>query len=79
MDELSKERGLDWSISHPYLEDGADWFVVARLQLHMTAILELLDIVAPPQDPVTPCWNTALSASGKEGKTFRDCRPIQTS
>lgn len=50
--------------SYPDFKEGADRFVVARLQVHVTPVFELLDTVAPPQDSVTPSWHTTLSTAG---------------
>lgn len=46
--------------SHPDNKEGADGFVVTSLQLHVTPVLELLDVVTPPKDSVTPSWDTTL-------------------
>lgn len=50
--------------SYPDTEEGADRLVITSLQLHVTPVFELLDIVAPPQDSVTPGWDTALPTAG---------------
>lgn len=38
--------------------------MITCLQLHVTSVFELLDIVAPPKNSVTPSRNTALSTAG---------------
>lgn len=51
-------------ISYPDAEERADGLVVAGLQLHVAAVLELLDVVAPPQDAVAPGRDAALPTAG---------------
>lgn len=51
-------------VSYPYAEKGANRLVITCLQLHVTSVFELLDIVAPPKNPVTPSRNTALPTAG---------------
>lgn len=46
--------------SHPDTKEGANRFVVTSLQLHVTPVLELLDVVTPPKDSVTPSRDTTL-------------------
>lgn len=50
--------------SYPNIEEGADRLVITSLQLHVTPVFELLDIVAPPQDSVAPGRDAALPAAG---------------
>lgn len=50
--------------SYPNIEKRANRLVVTSLQIHVTPIYELLDIVASPQDSVTPCRYTALPTAG---------------
>lgn len=64
--------------SYPNTEEGADRLVVTSLQLHVTPVFELLDIVAPPQDSVTPSWDTALPTAGNS-HSFRGKVKGQTS
>lgn len=49
--------------SHSDTEEGADRFVITGLQLHVTLVFELLDVVSPPQNSVTPGRNTTLPAT----------------
>lgn len=63
---------------YPDTEEGADRLVVTRLQLHVTPVFELLDIVAPPQDSITPGRDTALPTAGNS-RSFRGKVKGQTS
>lgn len=64
--------------SYPDTEEGANRLVVTRLQLHVTPVFQLLDIVAPPQDSVTPSRYTALPTEGIR-HSFRGKVKAQTS
>lgn len=64
--------------SYPNIEEGANRLVVTSLQIHVTPVFELLDIVAPPQDSVTPCRYTALPTAGIHER-FRAKAKAQTS
>ena len=64
--------------SYPYAEESADRLVVTSLQLHVTSVFELLHIVAPPQDPVTPSRDAALPTAGNR-HSFRGKVKGQTS
>lgn len=50
---------------YPNVEKRADWLVVTGLQVHMAAIVELVDVPTPPEDSVTPRWHTTLSTTRK--------------
>lgn len=64
--------------SYPNTEDSTDRLVVTSLQLHVTPVFELLDIVAPPQNSVTPSRDTALPTAGNS-HSFRGRVKGQTS
>lgn len=49
---------------YPDTEEGADRLVVARLQLHVTPVFQLVDIVPSPKDSVTPGRHAALPTAG---------------
>ncbi len=66
----SQFRVFYLTASYPDSEEGADGLVVTCLQLHVTPVSELLDIVAPPQDSVTPGRDTALPTAGNS-RSFR--------
>lgn len=69
---------LDNIASYPDAEEGADRLVVTSLQLHVTPIFELLDVVASPQDSVTPGRDTTLPTAGNS-HSFRAKTTGQTS
>lgn len=60
--------------SYPNTEEGANRLVVTSLQLHVTLVFELLDIVAPPQDSITPSRDTALPTAGIKSEFQRQSR-----
>lgn len=64
--------------TYPNAEQGTDRFVVTGLELHVTAVPELVDIPSPPKDPVTPRWHTTLPTTRKSrlpGKSSNPSRP----
>lgn len=62
----NKTRQPWWSnlmssfILYPNTEEGADRLVVAGLQLHVTPVFQLVNIVSSPKDSVTPGRHAAL-------------------
>lgn len=64
--------------SYPDTEEGANRLVVTCLHIHVTPVFELLDVVAPPQDSVTPSRYTALPTAGIH-HSFRGKVKAQTS
>ena len=49
--------------SYPNFKEGTDRLVVTCLQVHVTSVFKLLDTVSPPEDSVTPSWDTTLSTA----------------
>lgn len=49
---------------YPDTEEGADRLVVTCLQLHVTPVFQLVDIVPSPKDSVTPGRHAALPTAG---------------
>ena len=62
------------TLPYPYAEECADRLVVAGLQLHVAAVVELLDPVPPPQNAVAPGRHTALPTA----ETQRGTPPLRT-
>lgn len=57
-----------FGLSYPDAEERADRLVVTGLQLHVAAVVQLLDVEAAPQHPVAPGRDTALTAAGVGGE-----------
>lgn len=57
--------------SHPHLQQGADWLVVAGLQVHVTLVVQLPHILASPQDPIAPRRHATLFTEGVKHETLR--------
>lgn len=48
--------------SHPYFEQGADRLVVTVSHSHVTLITQLVYVLPPPQNTITPGWDSTLLA-----------------
>lgn len=65
--------------TYPNAEKGTDRLVVTGLEVHVTAVPELIDVPSSPKDAITPGWHTALPTTVKNSLPGESSNPFKPS